>query len=842
MRQVNYCRYFYFRDHNMAAYPNLKRLPGVSSSPFFARRNPGFWVGGPIKKDRLFFFFNYEYMNQVQAISIQTTAPSLQALQGTYGSPYLGKQFSLRLDYHINSKETLFIRHSHDGNSGRGQSLLSADPGSWTDNFNWADQSIIGLTSALTTSLVNDFRGQYNYWNNKNYQAVASDCSLPCVAGSGLPTVYTLIGTNLPAVGPNFNAPQGRNTRRYEVADNLSWQHASHRFKFGADFNLTKTAGVWGFCLPMCVGAWSEEFLKNTFGSTLAAKIAPDATGPLSNDADVLNLPVYNTTASIFSGVGVGAISTPAGYSYDDNRWGNQYRVYAQDVWKIRPNFTFNYGFAWNAQTGYFNAGIPNNPQYLAPILGSDLRNPSNSTTEFEPALGFAWSPFKDNKTVIRGGAGIYWDTLPWYWKLRSEPSIGPPGNGRSTLAASAFTNIYPGIVNFLTGKPLAVGANLDLGALYNMSIKQFMALVNQELPAIQAQLAPSTSQRSGPFSVTGIDIAKQGVELFTSHFPMARSYQTSLGIQRDVGHGIVVTADWARRQGENVIQGEVDRNLTNRYLGSSVARPVIPSCAPSQLYVPGQECSAGSITFWTAQGRQVYDGLLVKANKRMSNHFSFVASYAFQKNLGQPSVVDDLNYARSYGEILAHHDLNVNGLVDLPWGFTLSINSAIFSRTPATANVASLFLPGTVPQTSSSFPLPGIPYGGLNAGTSKADLQKAVDAFNATYAGTKDAKGGTIAPLALPPHYQFGDPFFDQDVRLTKVFSFKERYKLNILAEMFNVFNIANLTNYGFTLDSKAADPSKQTYAFGQPTQRIIQTFGPGGPRAVQVAARLSF
>src|ERR1700722_11905102 len=70
--------YFYFRDHNMAAYPNLVRDP-LNSSPFFARRNPGFWVGGPVKKDKLFFFFNYEYMNQVQSYSVVSSVPSAAA-------------------------------------------------------------------------------------------------------------------------------------------------------------------------------------------------------------------------------------------------------------------------------------------------------------------------------------------------------------------------------------------------------------------------------------------------------------------------------------------------------------------------------------------------------------------------------------------------------------------------------------------------------------------------------------------------------------------------------------------------------------------------------------------
>ena len=214
--------YFFYRDHNMAAYPGLARNPSVPN-PFFARRNPGAWLGGPIIKDKLFFFFNYEYMNQVQAISVQNTTPSFAALQGTYGSPYVGKQLSLRMDYHLSAKNNLFLRYSHDGNSGFSQSLEFGDPSNWAHNTNWSDQSIIGVTTVLTPTLVNDVRFQYNYWNNKNQPASASDCSGPCVAGV-LPNIFTFVGANQAAIGPNFNTPQGRNTRRFELVESLTWQ------------------------------------------------------------------------------------------------------------------------------------------------------------------------------------------------------------------------------------------------------------------------------------------------------------------------------------------------------------------------------------------------------------------------------------------------------------------------------------------------------------------------------------------------------------------------------------------------------------------------------------------
>ena len=832
--------YFFYRDHNMAAYPNLVRDP-TDPSPFFVRRNPGVWLGGPIKKDKLFFFFNYEFTNQVQAIQIYSTTPSFAPLNHEYPSPYVSKTFSGKVDYHIDSKNTMFVRYSHDGNNGFSQSLEFGDPSNWPHNRNWADQSIIGITTVFTPALVNDLRLQYNYWNNHNDQAVPSDCSLPCVAGS-LPNIFYFYGSNFPAVGPNFNAPQARNTRRYELVETLSWQKGSHRLKFGGDLNPTYSAGLWGFCTPMCVGAFTPEATRALLGAALGPAfnfLFPTLPTTLTSDASVLNLPVLPLASSIFSGIHVGAVPLPATYDYSEGTKFNQYRAFFQDTWKIKPNFTVNYGVAWNAQIGFYNHFLAK-PQYLEPLLGggSNLNPTNNNLHEFQPAVGFAWSPGKNQKWVIRGGAGIYWDGTPGYYKLREAASIGPPGTAANTLSAGSFTNIYPGILNFSAGGvPIPVGANLPVGALTNMTVGEFVNLVNQELPAIEAIVSPVPAQRSGPIPVTGIQLVKQGVELYPHDFPLPRSYQTSIGVQHELPWGMVAQVDYVRRLGENVSLGEIDLNLFERTNAAGAPNPVIPLCTPKQNFVASAECSTGAITFWEDQGRQVYDGMLVKVQKRFANRFAFQGSYAFQRDWsenypvpgGTTAVWDLANWKSAYGQDLAHHNFNFAGTYELPWGFSLSVNSSFISSAPQGAQVNGLVLPGTVPSTTTE-PLPGIPWDSLNAGTGKSGLAAAVATYNSS--------APVAAKLALPASYALSAPIFSQDFRLTKKFTFKERYQLSVTAEMFNAFNISNVIYGSYTLDSAYST----SQAFGQPTARFGQSLGQGGARAVQLGARISF
>jgi hypothetical protein len=238
----------------------------------------------------------------------------------------------------------------------------------------------------------------------------------------------------------------------------------------------------------------------------------------------------------------------------------------------------------------------------------------------------------------------------------------------------------------------------------------------------------------------------------------------------------------------------------------------------------------------WDPEGRSVYDGLLVKLVKRYSNHYSFTASYALQKLLSI-NEVNAVNMFAGYGPSLAPQQFNLAGAVNLPWGFTLSINNFMQSATPSMPFIDNFDYSNTGQQTTPISALdPKIGYNCFTGGgCGSSQLTQAVSYINSHYVGTTDPHGVPFPALTLPANFTLGRPIFTQDFSLKKTFSYKERYKLLLQYDVFNAFNISNLTNYGLGLN----DPG-----FGVATTRLgaASPFGSGGPRAMQVGGRITF
>lgn len=805
--------YFFFRDNNLSAYPALRRNP-FALDPFFARRQAGFLVSGPIVKNKLFYFFNLENNNQDAVVTVQPDSPYFAHLAENASNPYNGKQISAKFDYRINDQHNLFVRYSHDGNNGFGPRSGATLPSNWLVNRNWADQSILGLTSSFGPALVNDFRFAYHYWSNRNLFPTEAECA-GCL-GLGLPEM-SVVGTNV-RFGNTANAPQGRDIRRFNVSNTATWQRGSHRMKFGTNLEWAPFNGYWAFGEPAAGNVWGPDIMA-------ANRISPALFGlpaQFRSNADLLKLPL-----AAFA-MGIGDPSQPPPFNAAEARKNDRIHLFWQDTWRVSQKLTLNYGLSWQFESTLTNHDL-NKPELLRPIMDS-LEPTRRDTNNFSPSVGFAWNVGKDNKTVIRGGGGVYFDTRELSQRLGERAAIGPVGNGRQQIGGQSIPNPIAGIVNPIPGvlPNVVVGTPLDFRTLpTGFRLGDLMSILPQlKLQAENAVRNPNPND----LSVRNINLSKQGTDLFFNEYPASYARHLSIGVQREVRRDLVVTADFGSRYFYRQEVGSLDFNRFFRFSG-----PVIPRCTGTQASQPLFNCSTGPLGIRAPIGRSNYNALLVKVDKRFSQRYQLMVSYALANPHGMNSITNMDNWFQNWGPTGGRHSLNVSGIVELPWKFQVAFISAIGTRGPYRPQVSSVDLDGDGLDVSF---LPG--WNVPDRKPTKERLEAGVAAWNAAYPDLangqrpRTSRNQTIPKLVLPASYSFGENFLSQDVRATKVFVFGERYKLSVFAEGFNIFNIANLGGISSTLNNPAS--------FGLPTSRAGQVFGSGGPRAFQVGARISF
>jgi hypothetical protein len=236
--------------------------------------------------------------------------------------------------------------------------------------------------------------------------------------------------------------------------------------------------------------------------------------------------------------------------------------------------------------------------------------------------------------------------------------------------------------------------------------------------------------------------------------------------------------------------------------------------------------------------GNVTYKGLLLRADKRLSHGFQLLSSYAYSSNTGTNGTLAGSgfnldNWFENRGPVATDitHIVNLAGMAQLPWRFQLGLNFSFSSAPPFSAYIGGIDFNGDGTKDDL---LPGSTVNAFNRGMGRADLEQLVAQFNQTCAGRKDTQGASIpCPLTLPARYSFGHNFQSLDLRLSRSLVFQERWRLSLIGEVFNVYNAANLSGYSGDLTSSG---------FGQPTSRFTQVFGSGGPRAFQLAARISF
>jgi len=858
--------FLFVRDHTFAANPNLEP---ETTSPFFRRWQYGGSFGGPIIKDRFWFFGNVERLDQNSAVGNNITysgptgftAPAaavaavqqaLSQFQTVTNSPYKGILGNVRADYKLNDKSSLFMRYSRDDNNAFAPDTTNSLPSNWRSNASVDDNLQVGWTFLPKSNVVNDLRFNIQHIVNNESIPSASQCpptTIGC-AGLGGPEIL-MLGSNL-QLGDDPNAFQARNLVRYQTTDNVSWQRGAHRMKFGGEWEHNWGDGHWAFLNPAAVEVYdpltiagvdalvASEPLPAQIKQALTIPVSPNFFGGKPTYQDLLNL------SMIAGEVGIGNPEQPPPFNRGIAEQSNRFRAYGQDQWQIRPGFTVSFGASYTFESNLQNYDLAKGA-FLAPIEGI-AGKPSRYRGNIAPAGGFAWDIGNKGKTVIRAGAGMYYDTVLFVTRLTERAIIGPAGNGRSELPTDFFKNTLdfpqiPGLQALTLINP-AKGVPLDFRTIpTQFTLADFLLELGQQSGPLLDTLGAA-----GAAGFNGVSILKTGSGLLVPGLQVPYTIQYTAGVQHQFGNNLALSADFAFRHNLHGLM-ETDYNFFNR--APQFGGPVIPLCAGGAAGNPAAECSNGPINTINSSDRSTYKALLVKLDKRFSNRYQFTASYALSSltgyqfdNPSQPNgvgPVSDFCFFCQSGNLDAdaRHRFTFAGVVDLPKGFQGSVIATFASAPPFTA-----FLGSTTDLTGDGLfnsPLPGLSPNSLGRGTSMSQFLNLVSQYNSEVKngtvknfGTVTQAPSTLSQITLPSHFSFGGTFQSEDVRLTKIFKLREQMNLQVFTEIFNIFNIGNLV-YGSSAQLLGS-------SFGLPTARVGQNFGTGGPRALQFGARFSF
>jgi len=821
--------FFYDRNNKWGARnPNSfisQLVNGVSTrvalKPKDVRYQFGGTLGGPIVKDKLFFFFSYDeqrrnfpgiavfstpgYLNTVNRTTLLARGltstqidSALSFINDQTGEvPRRGNQriFLPKIDWQLNSKHLFSATYNRlRWNSPAGVqtgATVTRDRAGFGDDFVEIDSLNLRLTSTLSSRIINEFRFQWA--DELDTQFAQPPLPGQPTTANGFSPQVTL--TNGITFGKSTSLDRNAlpDERRFQFADSVSVNVGNHAFKFGNDINRVRDVDD-----NLFTGSGSytysniNDFIVDytNFVTNGALRTAGKTCATLSNPAANTRLAGKCYTSNYSQGFGQPRFEERT----------IDWAFFAQDDWRLTPRVTLNLGLRWDYEQ------FPK-PFLVNSALPQTANRPSDKNN-FGPRVGFAVDLSGDAKTSLRGGYGIYYGRI----------------NG--TI-----------IINSLINTGLTTG----------QTVSSVPANCSATLCSNATDTAGNPAAPIFPNILSTAPAGTASVNFFRNGFQVPLIHQGDFILERQVARNTVVSASYLFSFGQHLTTF-VDTNLnppTAQGRVSIVDGPLAGQTWVFPFYRGSRpNTSFGNILEIRDSVATKYHALVLQANRRLTHGLQFQTSYTLsraQDNNGSQSsatftpgfsaLFDPFNAAGDSGlstydrrhKFVASvvYNTNFNGLNNTGkailngWTIAPIVNMySGFRYTPVT----NAFTPPAGVATGSTF------------GTSPA--------------GGINGSNGSLR-FGLLPNNAFRTPAIKYvDLRLSRRFKITEGSKLEFLAEGFNIFNRTQVTNV-----------NNRMYVLSASGTNVIATFDPtfGTPsdlsngfffreRQIQLAVRFEF
>ena len=774
-------------------------------------------VGGPIVKNKAFFFFSYDqqkrnfpgvsvftspsYLSTVNRTTLLarglTTAQidsSLNFINSLTGpTPRRGDQklYLPKLDWNITQNNTFTATYNRlrwaSPAGVQTAATVTRDRNGFGDDFVKSDSVNLRLASTLSSKLINEGRFLWSKELDSQFAQPALPGE-PTTANGFSPQVALTNGLTF-GKSTGLDRKALPDEKRYQFADTLTYSTGNHTFKFGGDINhvnevydeLFTEAGSYTYSN---INDFIVDYTNFTSGGALRAALRQCATTitPLANT----RLAGKCYTSNYAQGFG----PTRFVFATDDIAF------FGQDDWRMTPRLTLNLGVRYEYEK------FPQ-PFLVNPAVPQTANRPSDKNN-FGPRIGFAYQATSDGKTSVRGGYGIYYGRVNGSAIIQSLINTG--------LASSQLVSSVPAAA--ATATPPLPPATIALG--------------NPAAP-IFPNVLPSAP--SGTASVN----------YFASGFQNPLIHQGDFVFEREVARNTVVSASYLFSFGK-FLPNFVDVNLTPPTVSRTAFIVDGPFAGqnwnfPYFLGAARPNTSFGLIEEIRSNITSKYHALVLQGNRRLTNGLQFQASYTLSRaqDNGQGSQTFTPNFSTPFNPF---DQAAENGLsnFDRRHKFVASVVYNTNFKSLKDNKAASAILNGwTIAPIVNMFS--GARYTGTTSGSTVSS------AFGFSQAGGVNGSNGSLR-FALVPNNFFKQPSIKYvDLRLSRRFSLTEKMKLEFLVEGFNIFNRTQVTSVNSTIYNVAAVGSavNLTYnpAFGTTTGADGFFFR---ERQIQLAARFEF